>query len=154
MVQWSHSCMLDSFFPQRQGQNKVSDFSSWLAELDEQKQKWQMTFPKVDNSVTAPQLTIQMLGELTGGTGIISTGLGAMGFSLPATLGATATNPDILVIDIDGDGSFIMNVPSAQVTRKEDSRDAIVIILPTLAPCLCHSASSGAGIKSFCCSSS
>jgi hypothetical protein len=40
--------MLDSFFPQRQGQNKVSDFSSWLAELDEQKQKWQMTFPKFD----------------------------------------------------------------------------------------------------------
>jgi hypothetical protein len=45
--------MLDSFFPQRQGQNKVPDFSSWLAELDEQKQKWQMTFPKFD----APQLT-------------------------------------------------------------------------------------------------
>jgi thiamine pyrophosphate-dependent acetolactate synthase large subunit-like protein len=37
-------------------------------------------------------------------------GLGAMGFSLPAALGATATNPDIPVIDIEGDGSFIMNV--------------------------------------------
>jgi thiamine pyrophosphate-dependent acetolactate synthase large subunit-like protein len=35
-------------------------------------------------------------------------GLGAMGFSLPAALGTTATN--IPVIDIDGDGSFIMNV--------------------------------------------
>ncbi|CAK9197755.1 unnamed protein product [Sphagnum jensenii] len=32
-----------------------------------------------------------------------------MGFSLPAALGDTATNPDIPVIDIDGDGSFIMN---------------------------------------------
>jgi thiamine pyrophosphate-dependent acetolactate synthase large subunit-like protein len=29
-----------------------------------------------------------------------------MGFSLPAALGATATNPDIPVIDIDGDGSL------------------------------------------------
>jgi len=68
--------MLDSFFRQRQGQNKVPDFSSWLAELDEQQQKWQMTFPKFDNSVTAPQLTIQMLGDLTGGNGVISTGVG------------------------------------------------------------------------------
>jgi acetolactate synthase-1/2/3 large subunit len=64
--------MLDSFFPQRQGQNKVPDFSSWLAELNEQKQKWQMTFPKFD----APQLTIQMLCELTGGNGVLSTGVG------------------------------------------------------------------------------
>jgi hypothetical protein len=62
--------MLDSFSPQRQGQNKVPDFSSQLAELDEQKQKWQMTFPKFD----APQLTIQML--CTGGNGVLSTGVG------------------------------------------------------------------------------
>jgi len=37
-------------------------------------------------------------------------GLGAMGFGLPAALGATAKNPDIPVIDIDGDVSFITNV--------------------------------------------
>jgi TPP-dependent 2-oxoacid decarboxylase len=33
-----------------------------------------------------------------------------MGFGLPAALGAAATDPDLPVIDIDGDGSFIMNV--------------------------------------------
>ncbi len=43
-------------------------------------------------------------------------GLGAVGFSLPAALGATATNPDIPVIDIDGDGSLIMNVHTRKKT--------------------------------------
>jgi acetolactate synthase I/II/III large subunit len=41
---------------------------------------------------------------------ITSGGLGAMGFGLPSALGAQAANPDKLVIDIDGDGSFVMNI--------------------------------------------
>jgi acetolactate synthase-1/2/3 large subunit len=39
-----------------------------------------------------------------------SSGLGAMGFGLPAAMGAQAAHPDKLVIDIDGDGSFQMNI--------------------------------------------
>ncbi len=39
-----------------------------------------------------------------------SGGLGTMGFGLPAALGAKAAHPDALVIDIDGDGSLLMNV--------------------------------------------
>jgi len=39
-----------------------------------------------------------------------SSGLGTMGFGLPAAMGAQAVNPDRLVIDIDGDGSYLMNV--------------------------------------------
>jgi acetolactate synthase-1/2/3 large subunit len=39
-----------------------------------------------------------------------SGGLGAMGFGLPAALGAQAAHPLKTVIDIDGDGSFLMNV--------------------------------------------
>jgi acetolactate synthase-1/2/3 large subunit len=41
---------------------------------------------------------------------ITSGGLGAMGFGLPAALGAQAANPTKTVIDIDGDGSFLMNI--------------------------------------------
>ena len=37
-------------------------------------------------------------------------GLGTMGFGLPAAMGAQAAHPDALVIDIDGDGSFQMNI--------------------------------------------
>lgn len=39
-----------------------------------------------------------------------SSGLGTMGFGLPAAMGAQAAHPGTLVIDIDGDGSFQMNI--------------------------------------------
>ena len=41
---------------------------------------------------------------------VTSGGLGTMGFGLPSALGAKVAHPDHLVIDIDGDGSFLMNV--------------------------------------------
>ena len=43
-------------------------------------------------------------------TWMSSSGLGSMGFGLPSALGAQAACPDHLVIDIDGDGSFQMNI--------------------------------------------
>ena len=43
-------------------------------------------------------------------THICSSGLGTMGFGLPAAIGAKAAWPDRLVIDIDGDGSLLMNI--------------------------------------------
>ena len=39
-----------------------------------------------------------------------SPGLGTMGFGLPAAMGAKAAHPDALVVDIDGDGSILMNI--------------------------------------------
>ena len=39
-----------------------------------------------------------------------SSGLGTMGFGLPAAMGAQAAFPGRLVVDIDGDGSFQMNI--------------------------------------------
>jgi acetolactate synthase I/II/III large subunit len=43
-------------------------------------------------------------------TWFTSGGLGSMGFGLPAALGAQVAHPLKTVIDIDGDGSFLMNV--------------------------------------------
>ena len=43
-------------------------------------------------------------------TWISSAGLGTMGFGLPSAMGAKVAYPDKLVIDIDGDGSFQMNI--------------------------------------------
>ncbi len=41
---------------------------------------------------------------------LCSSGLGTMGFGLPAAMGAQSQFPDRLVIDIAGDGSFQMNI--------------------------------------------
>lgn len=87
------------------------------------------------DEVILPQMAIAMLYELTGGEAIITTGvgqhqmwagqyyrykfprqlltsagLGAMGYGYPAALGAKVACPDRQVVDIDGDGSFLMNV--------------------------------------------
>ena len=39
-----------------------------------------------------------------------SSGLGTMGFGLPSAMGVAAAHPGALVVDIDGDGSFQMNI--------------------------------------------
>ncbi len=39
-----------------------------------------------------------------------SSGLGTMGFGLPAAMGVQLAHPDSLVVDIDGDGSMLMNI--------------------------------------------
>lgn len=49
-----------------------------------------------------------------------SGGLGTMGFGLPAAVGAKAANPNKLVIDIDGDGSLLMNIQEMATCYCED----------------------------------
>ena len=41
---------------------------------------------------------------------VSSSGLGTMGFGLPAAMGAKVAHPGSLVVDIDGDGSILMNI--------------------------------------------
>ena len=53
-------------------------------------------------------------------TWLSSSGLGTMGFGLPAAVGAKAANPDKLVVDIDGDGSFLMNIQELATCYCED----------------------------------
>lgn len=53
-------------------------------------------------------------------TWLSSSGLGTMGFGLPAALGAKTAFPDSLVVDIDGDGSFLMNVQELATAHCEN----------------------------------
>jgi acetolactate synthase-1/2/3 large subunit len=87
------------------------------------------------DEIIMPQYAIELLDELTGGEAIITTGvgqhqmwagqyykikharqfltsagLGSMGYGYPAALGAKIAHPDKKVVDIDGDGSFMMNI--------------------------------------------
>ncbi|MBM4087959.1 MAG: biosynthetic-type acetolactate synthase large subunit [Planctomycetes bacterium] len=49
-----------------------------------------------------------------------SSGLGTMGFGLPAAIGAQVAHPDALVVDIDGDGSFQMNIQELATCHCEE----------------------------------
>ena len=51
-----------------------------------------------------------------------------MGFGYPAALGAKVAFPDRQVIDIDGDGSFLMNIQEL-ATAKVEKIDAKILIL-------------------------
>ena len=53
-------------------------------------------------------------------TWLSSSGLGTMGFGLPAAMGAKIAHPDALVVDIDGDGSLLMNIQEMATCHCED----------------------------------
>ena len=59
---------------------------------------------------------------------ISSGGLGTMGFGFPASIGAKVGRPDALVIDIAGDGSFMMNIQEI-ATAVENNIPVKVIVL-------------------------
>lgn len=128
------------------------DFSAWREELKEQKVKYPLSFKTFDDAIP-PQYAIQLLDELTNGNAIVSTGvgqhqmwaaqfykynkprqwltsggLGAMGFGLPAAIGAAVARPDAVVVDIDGDGSFIMNVQELATIRVENLPIKIMLL--------------------------
>ncbi|KAL8167102.1 hypothetical protein V2J09_008601 [Rumex salicifolius] len=128
------------------------DFSAWREELKEQKAKFPLSFKTFGDSIQ-PQYAIQVLDELTNGNAIISTGvgqhqmwaaqyykynkprhwltsggLGAMGFGLPAAMGAAVACPDAIVVDIDGDGSFQMNVQELATIKVENLPVKIMVL--------------------------
>jgi len=62
------------------------------------------------------------------GTFISSGGLGTMGFGFPASLGAKVAMPDVPVVDIAGDGSFLMTEQDLATSVVEDI-PVIVMVL-------------------------
>ncbi|MDG6925816.1 MAG: biosynthetic-type acetolactate synthase large subunit [Nitrososphaerota archaeon] len=61
-------------------------------------------------------------------TWITSTGLGTMGFGLPAAIGAKLAAPNVPVVDFDGDGSFVMT-EQALATAVEERIPVVSIII-------------------------
>ncbi|TYI91761.1 hypothetical protein E1A91_D02G016700v1 [Gossypium mustelinum] len=128
------------------------DYTAWWEELIEQKVKYPLTY-KTFGEAIPPQYAVQLLYELTDGNVIISTGVGqhqmwaaqfykykrprqwltsggfgAMGFGLPAAIGAAVANPGAVVVDIDGDGSFMMNVQELATIRVENLPIKILLL--------------------------
>ena len=107
--------------------------AEWLSLLADWKKKYPLGYTK--GRILKPQYVIERIYELTKGKAIIATevgqnqmwtaqfykfmkprtiltsgGLGTMGYGFPAALGAQAAHPDMLVVDIAGDGSIQMNI--------------------------------------------
>ena len=59
---------------------------------------------------------------------ITSGGLGTMGFGLPASIGAQIANPNSLVLNITGDGSFQMNLQELATCREHNIPIKIIIM--------------------------
>lgn len=113
--------------------NQVSGLQAWRAQLDDWKRRFPYRYAQQDDGPLKPEFVIDKIGELTEGnaiyaagvgqhqmwasqyikfkrprTWINSGGLGAMGFGVPAAMGAKVARPDEEVWCIDGDGCFQM----------------------------------------------
>jgi acetolactate synthase-1/2/3 large subunit len=136
----------------RKENRKRKTFPAWQKKID----GWKKEFPLHYNSVPGqilPQQVVEELNDLTHGNAIItvgvgqhqmwaaqffdyvhprsylsSSGLGSMGFGYPAALGAKVACPDKQVIDIDGDGSFMMNVQELATAAVEKIPAKVIII--------------------------
>jgi len=116
-----------------------SPYTDWIRKIENWRETEPLHYPNRDDAIL-PQYAIDRLCQIvrerkqldetivTTGVGqhqmwaaqywrfttprtwFTSGGLGAMGFGLPAALGAQAAHPLKTVIDIDGDGSFLMNI--------------------------------------------
>ncbi len=130
---------------------KKPEISEWNNKVYGWKEEYPFQFEETDHII--PQLAIQTLYEETDGEAIVSTGvgqhqmwsaqfykfrkprsfvsslgLGTMGFGLPAALGAKVACPDKTVVDIDGDGSFMMNVQELATAIMEDIPVKVMIM--------------------------
>jgi len=127
-------------------------FADWMKKIDQWKQRYPLDFKDVDDAVL-PQHVIRLLYEMTHGEAIITTGvgqhqmwagqyydfnrprqfltsagLGAMGFGFPAAMGAKVAFPDKQVIDVDGDGSFLMNIQELACAHVEGIAAKAIIL--------------------------
>jgi len=113
----------------------VPDTKDWIAKIAAWKKQYPLCYSERSDEIL-PQYAIDELWRqtndrepyITTGVGqhqmwaaqfyrfnkprhwLSSSGLGTMGFGLPAAMGAQAAHPGRLVIDIDGDGSMHMNI--------------------------------------------
>ncbi len=59
---------------------------------------------------------------------ISSSGLGTMGFGLPAAIGAKVSRPEATVVAVSGDGSFMMNVQELTTIKRRKLAVKILLI--------------------------
>lgn len=129
---------------------QAKDTSAWLEQIAFWKQECPLSWENDDK--LRPQYLMNLLWEKTQGDAVVITdvgqnqmwgaqffkyvhprthitsgGLGTMGFSVPASMGAAFGNPGRAVISINGDGGFLMNMQELAVISQYNLPVKIVI---------------------------
>lgn len=135
----------------KDGKFKKPDLSAWFKTINQWKEQHPFTYEQGEH--ITQQETVEALYEITKGDAVITTGvgqhqmwaaqffkfreprsylsslgLGTMGFGLPAAIGAQVALPDRLVVNIDGDGCFLMNVQELATAHIEKINAKTIIM--------------------------
>ena len=132
-------------------------YPDWMRQIDDWRESDPMRCPDRNDAIL-PQMAIKRLHEILRDRGILddtivstgvgqhqmwaaqffpfnrprhwitSGGLGTMGFGLPAAMGAKVAHPDKLCIDIDGDGSFLMNIQELACCHAEKIAPKVMLL--------------------------
>ncbi|MGH2728420.1 MAG: thiamine pyrophosphate-dependent enzyme, partial [Actinomycetota bacterium] len=130
------------------------DLEAWWTQLRDWQQRYPYRYPeRADNGLIIPEYVIETIGKVTGGDAVYvagvgqhqmwasqyirfkrpnswlnSGGLGAMGYAVPAAMGAKVGRPDDPVWCIDGDGCFQMTCQELATMTTENIPVKIAII--------------------------
>ncbi|MEF3191388.1 MAG: acetolactate synthase large subunit [Campylobacterales bacterium] len=146
------SVVMDQLAEQAEGKINPENYSEWRALLKRYDEIHPLTFNDSDE-VIKPQWAIRRLGELLGDKALITSdvgqhqmwaaqfypftfprqwinsgGLGTMGFGFPAALGVKRARPEMIVVNISGDGSILMNIQEL-MTAVESNLPVINVVL-------------------------
>jgi acetolactate synthase-1/2/3 large subunit len=130
----------------------TNEKSPWLSRIQQVREHYTSEQGRDDQSITAPAI-MRGLRALLPNNAIIATevgqnqmwaalhfqsleprtflssgGLGTMGFGFPAALGAKVAKPDVPVVDIAGDGSFIMSAQELATSVLEEIPVIVVVL--------------------------
>jgi acetolactate synthase-1/2/3 large subunit len=128
---------------ERVSPEKFTRYAPWREQIAAWKKEFPFYYQDTEDAIQ-PQYVVEQLYKMTKGEAIITTGvgqhqmwaaqfynfdkprtlisslgLGSMGYGYPSAIGAKMGRPDKEVIDIDGDGSFLMNIQELACARVE-----------------------------------
>ncbi|MEI6284651.1 MAG: thiamine pyrophosphate-dependent enzyme, partial [Opitutae bacterium] len=134
---------------------KKPDLKKWYTTINGWKKEhpFPFSYDRKGSKHILPQEAVEMLYHESKGEAIISTGVGqhqmwapqyyqfnkprtfisslgagTMGFGLPAAIGAKVACPKKQVIDIDGDGSFLMNIQELACMKIEKINAKVLLL--------------------------
>ncbi len=130
------------------------DAAAWREQCDRWRDEYSMMYETPEDEPLKPQFVVEAFDEATPADTIVTTGvgqhqmwavqywefteprtwvsshgLGAMGYGLPAAIGARfAADDDQQVVCFDGDGSFLMTQQGLSVAVREDLDITVVVL--------------------------